>query len=64
MLDKNWKQRITTPKIKKHPWVTDSGKVLLLSSELNCEVDVNEVTDEDVQKAFKPAKKNFTDVLI
>jgi [calcium/calmodulin-dependent protein kinase] kinase len=62
MLDKNWKSRITTPKIKKHPWVTEDGKFILMSTELNCEVDVNDVTDEDVQKAFKPAMKNFAEV--
>jgi serine/threonine protein kinase len=55
MLKKNPADRLTVAEIKVHPWVTLRGSDPMLSTEENCIYE--EVTDEEVKTAFKPAVK-------
>jgi [calcium/calmodulin-dependent protein kinase] kinase len=61
MLEKDPNKRITIQEIREHPWTTNEGKEMLISSEENCNRDDN-VTDEEVSKALKPAMSFFTKV--
>eukprot|EP00842_Homolaphlyctis_polyrhiza_P001435 jgi/Hompol1/2292/HPOL_005927-RA len=53
MLAKNPSDRIRMPEIKEHDWVTESGNSPMMSTEKNCVFE--DVTDEEVAKAFRPA---------
>jgi serine/threonine protein kinase len=55
MLKKNPADRLTVAEIKVHPWVTLRGSDPMISTEENCIYE--EVTDEEVKSAFKPAVK-------
>lgn len=55
MLKKDPADRLTIAEIKVHPWVTQRGNDPMLSTEENCIYE--EVTDEEVKTAFKPAVK-------
>ncbi|KAG7243108.1 hypothetical protein INR49_016483, partial [Caranx melampygus] len=51
MLEKNPETRITIPKIKLHPWVTENGSNPLPLEEEHC--TAVEVTEEEVQNSIK-----------
>ncbi|KAJ3298531.1 hypothetical protein HK104_010586 [Borealophlyctis nickersoniae] len=53
MLQKDPDDRITLPEIKVHPWVTHYGTDPMMSTECNCVFE--DVTEEEVENAFKPA---------
>ena len=60
MLQKDPEKRITLPEIKVHPWVTKMGEWPMMSTEENCVFE--EVTEEEVENAFKPAVMFVTKV--
>jgi serine/threonine protein kinase len=61
MLKKNPTDRPTIAELKVHPWVTLRGSDPMLSTEENCIYE--EVTDEEVKTAFKPAVKLATKII-
>ncbi|KAJ3034249.1 Calcium/calmodulin-dependent protein kinase kinase 1 [Rhizophlyctis rosea] len=61
MLQKDPEHRITLPEIKVHPWVTKFGEWPMLSEEENCVFE--EVTEEEVENAFKPAVMFVTKII-
>lgn len=62
MLDKNPETRITIPKIKLHPWVTEDGTNPLPLEEEHCMAV--EVTDEEVQNSIKLITSLSTVILV
>ena len=58
MLKKDPGDRLTIAEIKVHPWVTLRGSDPMISTEENCIYE--EVTDEEVKTAFRPAVKLAT----
>jgi [calcium/calmodulin-dependent protein kinase] kinase len=60
MLQKSSKSRITIAKMKVHLWVTDNGKKPMKTIEENCLTET--ITDEDMEKAFQPAKMSMSQV--
>ncbi|KAI9003659.1 kinase-like domain-containing protein [Gaertneriomyces semiglobifer] len=62
MLMKDPDERITLSAIKEHPWVTCNGEDPMLPTNENCVFE--EVTEEEVQNAFKPAMVFVTKVNI
>lgn len=59
-LDKNPETRLTLDDIRKHPWVTNNGKLKLIPKNVNCESLVTEITQSDIEAAVKPIKSVFT----
>jgi [calcium/calmodulin-dependent protein kinase] kinase len=62
MLDRDVSHRIKLSEIKTHPWVTLSGKWPMISTEENCVIE--DVTEEEVERAFRPGFLFFNKVRI
>ncbi|KAJ3328209.1 hypothetical protein HDU76_010389 [Blyttiomyces sp. JEL0837] len=60
MLTKDPDDRISIAQIREHSWVTLGGQEPLLSTEENCVFE--EVTEEEVEKAFSPVTMFFTKI--
>lgn len=60
MLCREASTRIKLTDIKLHPWVTNNGTWPMLTTEENCVFE--EVTEEEVRNAFKPAIMFFNKV--
>ncbi|KAK3820317.1 MAG: kinase-like domain-containing protein [Benniella sp.] len=54
LLQKNPSERITIDQLRVDPWLTDNGREELISKEENTQNAVRDVTDDDLEKAFKP----------
>lgn len=61
MLCKDPKERWTIGQIKAHDWVTNNGADAMLSTEENCVFE--DVTEEEVAKAFQPAIKLVSQIM-
>jgi [calcium/calmodulin-dependent protein kinase] kinase len=57
ILMKNVKYRISISKIRTHQWVTKNGTWPMKSKDDNCTIISEILTDDELQKAFKPARK-------
>lgn len=63
MLEKDETRRISIQKIKTHPWVTENGKHPMITTEENCMREDISVTDEDIERAFKPVQFSVSRVI-
>ncbi|KAJ3257559.1 Calcium/calmodulin-dependent protein kinase kinase 1 [Boothiomyces macroporosus] len=63
MLEKDESRRISIQKIKTHPWVTENGKHPMITTEENCMGEDISVTDEDIERAFKPVQFSVSRVM-
>ncbi|CAG8515208.1 12441_t:CDS:10 [Ambispora leptoticha] len=53
ILDKNPDNRITMTELREHPWITEHGKVPMISTEENCTDLVTEITEQEYNSAIK-----------
>ncbi|KAL2917329.1 hypothetical protein HK105_202993 [Polyrhizophydium stewartii] len=60
LLAKNPDDRITMDQLRVHPWVTDNGRLPMVSKEQNCESLVTEITQSDVDAAVVQVRSLFT----
>lgn len=56
ILCKSPQKRIKMDELRQHPWVTHRGEDLLLSKEENIAVNIEPVTEEDIQSAIERIK--------
>ncbi|KAI9019619.1 kinase-like domain-containing protein [Phycomyces nitens] len=60
LLERDPSKRITMLEIRDHPWVTDHGKLPMITEEENCRALVTEITEEEMANAIKSVANIFT----
>ncbi|KAL0082226.1 kinase-like domain-containing protein [Phycomyces blakesleeanus] len=60
LLERDPSKRITMLEMRNHPWVTNRGKLPMITEEENCRALVTEITEEEMANAIKSVANIFT----